>query len=143
MAEDPQDGESAESLVRTNGAVGVFQSLEFAIEFSDGERKGADLIKLLGIGTVGAFDLAVELGGTGRQGKEPDAALLASLLEDSANLLPQMRVRFGGLLQEFQFSFVDERAGSYKPFRSWRGKLPVLSLLQIHPYVSDSRLRAL
>ncbi len=59
MSEELLGREVAESLVRTNGVVGMFPGEEFAIEFGDGERKGGDLIEFLGMGAVGAFDLAI------------------------------------------------------------------------------------
>ena len=42
--------------MRTDGIIGTFPGLEFAIELGDRERAGGDLIKLLGMGAVGSFD---------------------------------------------------------------------------------------
>ena len=46
-------GKGAESLVRADGVVDAFPSLEIAIEGREVERLGDDLIELLGMGTPG------------------------------------------------------------------------------------------
>lgn len=84
--EELEGSEITEGLVRAHGVVGLFPVLEFSIEFGDGKRKGGDLIELLGMSAVGAFDPDVEFGGAGRQDRELDAALQASLLEDGGEL---------------------------------------------------------
>lgn len=54
--------------------------------------KGGDLVELLGVSAIGAFDGAVELGGTWRKHEQAQAVLLADLLGLSAgggNPLPR------------------------------------------------------
>lgn len=75
MGEELQGREVAQSLVRADAVVGMFLGQEFAVQLGEGEREGGDLIELLGMGAVGAFDLPVELGRAGRQDKELHAAL--------------------------------------------------------------------
>ncbi len=55
-------GKVTESLVRADGVVDAFPGLEIAIEGRELERVGDDLIELLGMGTRGAFDPAIEFG---------------------------------------------------------------------------------
>ncbi len=74
-------GKVTENLVRADGVVDAFPSPEIAIEGREVERVGDDLIELLGMGTLSALDMAVEFGGAGRQDKQPQATLLASLFE--------------------------------------------------------------
>ena len=64
-----------------DGVVDFFPMAQFAIEFFHFQRAGGDLIELLGVGAVGAFNGAVEFGRTWRQDEEMEAALLAGLFE--------------------------------------------------------------
>ncbi len=79
-------GEIAESLMGADGVVGTFPVTQFAIQLFEFERIRGDLIKLLGVSAIGAFDRAVEFGRTGRQHEQVQPALLASLLELSREL---------------------------------------------------------
>ena len=54
---------------------------EFAIEFLHFQRTGRNLVELLGVGTIGAFDRAVELGRARGEDEQVEAALLAGLFE--------------------------------------------------------------
>jgi len=67
--------------MRADGIVDFFPVAEFAVEFFHLQRAGRDLIELLGVGAIGAFDGAVEFGRTWRQDEEVEAALLAGLFE--------------------------------------------------------------
>ena len=67
--------------MRADGIVDFFPVAEFAVEFFHLERAGRDLVELLGVGAIGAFDGAVEFGRTWRQDEEVEAALLAGLFE--------------------------------------------------------------
>ena len=60
-------GKVTESLVRADGVVDAFPSPEIAIEGGELKRVGDDFIKFLGMGTLGALDMAVEFGRAGRQ----------------------------------------------------------------------------
>src|ERR1700675_2761781 len=73
--------EVAERLMRTHGVVDFLPLAQFAIELFHFQGTGRDLVKLLGVSAVGAFDGAVEFGGAGRQHEQMQAASLASLLE--------------------------------------------------------------
>jgi hypothetical protein len=67
--------------MRTHGIVDFSPVAEFAVKFIHLEGKSGDLIKLLGVGAVGAFDGAVEFGGARRQHEQVQSALLAGLFE--------------------------------------------------------------
>ena len=67
--------------MRADGVVDSFLGAEFAIEFSHFQGAGGDRIELLGVGAVGAFDGAVELGRTGRQHQPMQSALRTSRFE--------------------------------------------------------------
>src|SRR6478672_2174338 len=67
--------------MRANGVVDLFPVAEFAIELFHFQRAEGDLVKLLGVSAVGAFDGAVEFGRTWRKNEQVKAALLASLFE--------------------------------------------------------------
>ncbi len=67
--------------MRADGVVDFFPMAEFAVEFFHLQRAGCDLVELLGVGAVGAFDGAVEFGRTWRQDEQMEAALLAGLFE--------------------------------------------------------------
>jgi hypothetical protein len=74
-------GQIAEGLMRADGVVDFLPVTEFAVEFFHFQGAGGDLVELLGVGAVGAFDGAVEFGRTWRQDEQMEAALLAGLLE--------------------------------------------------------------
>src|SRR6266849_6370686 len=59
---------------------------EFAIEFFHLQGASGDLVELLGVGAVGAFDGAVEFGRARREHEQVQAALLASQFELSGKL---------------------------------------------------------
>jgi hypothetical protein len=67
--------------MRADGIVDVLPVAEFAVEFFHFQRAGRDLVELLGVGAIGAFDGAVEFRGTGRQDEQMEAALLAGRFE--------------------------------------------------------------
>ena len=81
LAQELLRGEVAESLMRTDGVVDLFPLAEFAIEFFHFQRASGDLVELLGVGAVGAFDGAVEFGRARGQHEQMQAALLAGLFE--------------------------------------------------------------
>ena len=56
------------------------------IELVHFPRAGRDLVKLLGVSTVGAFHGAIEFRGAGREHEQVEAVLLAGLLELSGEL---------------------------------------------------------
>ena len=64
-----------------DGVIDFFPMPEFAIEFFHFERAGGDLIELLGMGTVGAFDGAVEFRRARGKHEQVQAAQLASQFE--------------------------------------------------------------
>jgi len=53
--------------MRTDGVVDSFPLPQLAIEFFHFQGAGVDLIELLGMGTIGAFDGAIEFGRARRQ----------------------------------------------------------------------------
>ena len=65
----------------TDGVIDFFPMPEFAIEFFHFERARGDLIELLGMGAVGAFDGAVEFGRARGKHEQVQAAHLASEFE--------------------------------------------------------------
>ena len=67
--------------MRAHGVVDLFPLAEFAVEFFHLQGASGDLVELLGVGAVGAFDGAVEFGRTRRQHEQAQATLLAELLE--------------------------------------------------------------
>jgi hypothetical protein len=58
------------------------------IELGDRERAGGDFKEPLGVGTVGAFDLAVEFGGARRQKEEAQAPHPLRLLDGPSGSAP-------------------------------------------------------
>jgi len=79
--------------VRAHGVVDLFPLSEFAVEFFHLQGTRGDLIELLGVGAVGAFDRAIEFRRTRRQHEQAQATLLAELLELGANSLPPSTCR--------------------------------------------------
>lgn len=67
--------------MRADGVVDLFPLPELTIEFSHFQGAGRDLVELLGVGTVGTFNSAIEFGRAWRQHEQMQAALLASLFE--------------------------------------------------------------
>ena len=67
----------AESLVRADGVVGALPGKELTVEDRELEGVGDDFIELLGMGTLGALDMAVEFGGAGRQDEQQEAARIS------------------------------------------------------------------
>ena len=63
-------GEVAEGLVGADGVVGPFPGSEFLVQGGDGERTREDFLELLGRGSGGALDAAIELGRARRQDKQ-------------------------------------------------------------------------
>jgi hypothetical protein len=57
--EELERGEVAEGLMRADGVVDSFPVPQLAIEFFHFQRARRDLVELLGVGAVGAFDNAV------------------------------------------------------------------------------------
>ena len=64
-----------------DGVVDLFPVAEFAIEFFHFQRASRDLVELLGVGAVGAFDGAIEFRRARGQHEQMQAALLAGLLK--------------------------------------------------------------
>src|SRR5713101_2290183 len=64
--------------MRADGNVNVFPEPESAIEFFHLQRADRNLVAVLGVGAVGAFDGAVEFGRVRRKHEQMQAALLAS-----------------------------------------------------------------
>jgi len=73
--------EIGQRLVGADGVVGALPGAQLAVQLSQLQRVGRDLIKLFRVGTVRAFDRAIEFGGAWRQHEQVQTALLASLLE--------------------------------------------------------------
>src|SRR5208282_905682 len=67
--------------MRADGVVDFFPLAEFAIEFFHCQRARRDLVELLGVGAVGAFDGAIEFGRARWEHEQGQTALLASLFE--------------------------------------------------------------
>src|SRR5712692_2870637 len=72
--------------MRADGVVDLFPMPEFAIEFFHFQGASGDLVELLGVGAVGAFDGTVEFGRARREHEQVQAALLASKFELSGKL---------------------------------------------------------
>src|SRR5712692_5907953 len=72
--------------MRTYGVVDLFPLPQLAVELFHLQRAGRDLIELLGVGTLGPLDRAVEFRRTGRQHEQAQSTLLAGLLELSREL---------------------------------------------------------
>src|ERR1019366_8016713 len=67
--------------MRADGVVDFFPLPQLTIEFFHLQGAGRDLVELLGVGTVGTFNSAIEFGRAWRQHEQMQAALLASLFE--------------------------------------------------------------
>src|SRR4030042_2837451 len=102
----------AQGLMGPDGVIDPLPDESVLVEFGHGPGEVSHLVELLGVGSVGPFYVAVEFGGAGRQHKEADPPLLASLLEDSLELGAAVYLdgphREGGPLLEA----VQEAAGS-------------------------------
>jgi len=60
-------GEVAEGLMGADGMVGMLPGAEFSLQEGQGEMGPGDLVQLLGVRTMSAFDVAVEfMGGRGQ-----------------------------------------------------------------------------
>ncbi len=73
--------------MRADGVVDLLPMPQLAIELFHLQRTGRDLVKLLAVGAMGAFDGAIEFGRARRQHEQVQAALPAGLFETVA--LPQ------------------------------------------------------
>ena len=60
LGEELKRGQVTESWVRAHGVVDAFPSSEIAMEGRELKRVGDDLLELLGMGTLGAFDPTIE-----------------------------------------------------------------------------------
>ena len=67
--------------MRAQGVVDVFPVPQLTIELFHFQRAGRDLVELLGVGAISAFDGAVEFGRARGKHEQMQTALLASLLE--------------------------------------------------------------
>jgi len=67
--------------VKAHGVVYLLPSAEFAIQLFHLQGTNRDLVELVGVGAVGAFDGAVEFGGAGRKHEQAQAAPLTSRFE--------------------------------------------------------------
>ena len=72
--------------MRADGVIDFFPVAEFAIELFHFERAVGDLVKLFGMGAVGAFHGAVEFRRAGRQHEQVQSTLLAGLFEVGGEL---------------------------------------------------------
>ncbi len=135
MGEEFKGSEVAQSLVRSYGIVGLFPSLKFAVEFGDGERKGGDLIELLGVSAIGALHLAIEFGRAGQQDKELHASLLAGLLEDGGELAAAIHLQGAQRKGQTALEGIEEQLGR-------RGGAPVMDFKNIpaRDYVASREL---
>jgi len=60
----------AEGLAGADGVIYALPVAQFLVELGDLERAGGDLIRFLRVSTVGAFDVAIELGRARRQNEQ-------------------------------------------------------------------------
>ena len=72
--------------MRADGVVDLFPVAEFTVECFHLQGAGRDLVRLFGVGAIGAFDRAVELGGARRKDEEMETALLTGLFELGSEL---------------------------------------------------------
>ena len=79
-------GLAVESLVRADAVVDGFPFAKGAVEGLDLQIAVVDIVELLDVGSVGALDMAIELGGARGQDEEADAPLLTGVFEDSVEL---------------------------------------------------------
>src|SRR5262249_29982949 len=71
----------AQGLMRPDGVVDPFPFREWAIDRRYGPLELGDLVEFLGVGPLGAFDVAIELRGARRQHEEAPPSPLTGLLE--------------------------------------------------------------
>jgi len=76
----------AERLMRGDGVVDLFPMPQLAIECFHLQRTGGNLVELLAVGAVGAFDGAIERGRAREEHEQVRTALLASLFEAGGEL---------------------------------------------------------
>jgi hypothetical protein len=79
-------GLAVESLMGTKAIVSVFPLPEGKVERLDLQVAVVDLIEFLRVGSVGALDVAVQLGRAGWQDEETDTTILAGLFEGGTEL---------------------------------------------------------
>src|ERR1700675_3202723 len=85
--------EVAERLMRTHGVVDFLPVAQFAIELFHFQGTGRDLVKLLGVSAVGAFDGAVEFGGAGGSTNRCRPRRWQACSNSAANSLPPSTCR--------------------------------------------------
>ena len=73
--------------MRTDGVV-LFHGRSSRLSFFISREQAVDLVELLGMGTIGAFDGAVEFGRTRGQHEQMEAALLTGEFEFGGELGP-------------------------------------------------------
>ena len=120
LGEELKRGKVTESLVRAHGIVDAFPSPEIAIEGGELERVGDNLMELLGMGPLGGFDPAIELGRAGRQEEPAQAALLAVPFELGGELAAAVDLDGPQRERHSLFKRTQERArreGSRPPMR--------------------------
>src|SRR5216684_4729906 len=74
--------------MRADGVVDLFPMPEFAIEFFHFQGASGDLVELLGVGAVGAFDGAVSLGERGGSTNRCRPRCWQASSNSAANSLP-------------------------------------------------------
>jgi len=84
--------EIGQRLVGADGVIGALPGAQLAVQLSQLQRVGRDLIKLFRVGTVRAFDRAIEFGGAWRQHeqvqREFSAGSIAKAFLDTMGVVP-------------------------------------------------------
>src|SRR2546429_6080163 len=97
----------------SDGVVDLCPVAKFAVELFHLQRAGRDLVKLFGVGTIGAFDGAVEFGRTWRQDEQMEAALLAGLLELGSKLGTAVNLQGADGKRHAELQGVEELSGGF------------------------------
>jgi len=105
--------------MRTDGVVDLFPLPQLAIEFFHFQRAGRDLVELLGVGAVGAFDGAVELGRARGEHEQVQAALLASRFEVGGELRAAVDLHRANGERHARLQGIEQLSRSLKDLSVW------------------------
>src|SRR5260370_42119869 len=97
--------------MRADGVVDLSPMPEFAIEFFHLQGASGDLVELLGVGAVGAFDGTVEFGRARRKHEQMQAALLASLFKLGGKLAAAINLYRANGKGHAVLQGIEERSG--------------------------------
>src|SRR5579859_2694931 len=123
MLKEFQRSEIAEGLVRAHGVVDVLPATKLRIQLCDVPVFRYDLIELLVVSAMRSFDVAVQLGGTGREHEQRQVSLLASQFEFGGEFAAAIHLDCGdaerhAINQRIQKVSGSQRSGAFVNFQN-------------------------